>query len=50
MFNRDIIEHVCFQQRVVRYLLREYESLSYSLFNVKHCKERKKKDFSGFNF
>jgi hypothetical protein len=40
MFNRDIIKHVCFQQRVS----------SYSIFNVKHCKERKKKTFLALNF
>jgi hypothetical protein len=32
-----------FSKGCLRYLLREYESLSYSLFNVKHCKERKRK-------
>jgi hypothetical protein len=35
----------------LRYLLRELESLSYSIFNVKHCKERKKrKNFLALNF
>jgi hypothetical protein len=44
MFNRDTIKHVCFQQRVpLEYLLREQESLRYSIFDVKHCKERKER-------
>jgi hypothetical protein len=34
----------------LRYLLREQESLIYSIFNVKHCKETKKKDFFGSKF
>jgi hypothetical protein len=42
MFNRDITEHVRFQQRV--------PLDSYSIFNVKHCKEKKKKDFFALNF
>jgi hypothetical protein len=33
----------------LRYLLREYESLSYSSFNVKQRK-KKKKDFLALNF
>jgi hypothetical protein len=52
MFNRDIIEHVCFQQRVPLAigLPQEQESLSYSIFNVKHCKERKKERIFGSKF
>jgi hypothetical protein len=49
----NIIEHVCYQQRVSldMYLLREKESLSYSIFNVKHCKRReKRKIFLALNF
>jgi hypothetical protein len=40
MFNRHMIEHVCFKQRVL--LGRRIGIVSYLIFNVKHCKERKK--------
>jgi hypothetical protein len=53
MFNRDIIEHVCFQQRVPldigfqnrdRYVIL-FLIFNFLIFNVKHCKERKKEKF-----
>jgi hypothetical protein len=51
MFNRDIIEHVCFQQRVPLDICFENKNLFfYSIFNLKHCKERKKRDSLALNF
>jgi hypothetical protein len=32
------------------YLLREQESLRYSIFDVKYCKEKKMKNFLALNF
>jgi hypothetical protein len=47
MFNRDIIEHVCFQERVLLDICFENKNR----FNVKHRKERKKKEiFLTLNF
>jgi hypothetical protein len=44
------VEHVCFQQRVPLDICLE-KTLHYSIFNVKHCKERKKKKiFLAVNF
>jgi hypothetical protein len=49
MFNRDIIEHVCFQQRVPLDICFENRN-RHSIFNVKHCKERNKKEVLALNF
>jgi hypothetical protein len=44
MFNRNIIKHVCFQQRVPLDICFENRNRYVILFfDVKHCKERKKK-------
>jgi hypothetical protein len=41
-----LIKHVYFQQRLPLDICFENGIVSYSIFNVKHCKERKKqKDF-----
>jgi hypothetical protein len=47
MFNRDIIEHVCFQQRVPLDICFETRN---RLVILKHCKERKKESFLALNF
>jgi hypothetical protein len=52
MFNRDIIEHVCFQQRVPLDICFENRNRFVIPFlDVKHCKEtKKKKKFLTLNF
>jgi hypothetical protein len=40
MFNRNMIENVCFHQRVPLDFCFDNRN-RYSIFNVKHCKERK---------
>jgi hypothetical protein len=47
MFNRDIIEQVCFQQKVSLDICFENRD---NIFNVKNCKERKKERFFALNF
>jgi hypothetical protein len=37
-----MIEHVCFEQRVLLGICLRIGIVSYLIFNVKHCKERKK--------
>jgi hypothetical protein len=50
MFNRHIIEHVCFLAKVPLNICFEIGVVSYSIFNVKYCEERKNKDFLFINF
>jgi hypothetical protein len=53
MFNRHIIENVCFRQRVPLIVASRIEIIGYSIFNL-NCKtlqrKKKQKDFFVYKF
>jgi hypothetical protein len=51
MFNQDIVEHDCFQQRVCLDICFENKNCQVILFLMQNiAKKEKKKDFLGCNF